>query len=1033
MSACDCLYNHDITICIEKKTENVPKNTEKKKKNTEAHKKNKKITSVKKTKDSTLTGEKNNANEGEKNATEEEKKCEKTMHLDNIKCMYFNADMLRKKLPELEIRSQNYDLIIVTEALPKHSKYDVQQCELQLPGFNRIDNFLSRVCKRGITIYARPTLKMDLEDEYNCDSFVESILIRIQVGLSKFIHILTVYRSPNSCAENNTELISMIHRLSCTPKIESLVIVGDFNLGGIDWDTLQSKSQFENRFIDCVLSNYLYQICTEPTRYRQGQTPSILDLILVKDAELIKEVVCCAPLGKSDHVVLDYVINVQSDLRLTKPITYRLGLGNYDQIRGSLGIVDWRGGLSHIGVTEMFGFISSHIVALSKEHIPVSDPFREQKPIWSSNEVVTKVKNKRSCFHKQLFVPSLANIDKYDNAKRISHLSVNKAKIDFEKKIADEVKTHPKSFWRYVNSKLKVNHSIPDLVVGQVTYSSPTEKAECLNNYFASVFNRDPPPSYQTFPRTPPTDSVSFTSVDISRDIIRNKLLTIKTDKSAGPDEILPRVLYECREELVEPLYALFCESLKQGVIPNQWKEAIVVPIFKKGSKKNPGNYRPISLTSVVCKILESIIRDQLLDYLIINNHISPKQFGFLPGKSCQLQLLSAVSGWIEQLDSKNNLTILYTDFCKAFDSVSHRKLVNKLHHVGIVGGPLHWISDFLDSRTQRVRLDGCLSHSEKVVSGVPQGSVLGPILFLVFINDITLCPQFGRLLLYADDAKISWVTNSTEQRKNCQDDINNLVKWSEENSLSFNSNKCKILHLGTPGDSADDNHNHIYTMGGGSHPVDISTVLEEKDLGVTMDGSLCFRSHIGNCVRKANSMLGIIKRTFSSMGPDIFVGLYKSLVRPHVEYSSPVWSPATVEEIRLIEGVQRRGTAQIKSLEGKTYEQRLRKLGLPSLEYRRLRADLIQVYRIFQGIDKLDITDIFVLDTNDRTRHHPRKIFKGRWNYVLKRNSFQYRVISLWNILHHDTVMAHSLNDFKSKLNLELKDHKIKFCPSFM
>ena len=199
------------------------------------------------------------------------------------------------------------------------------------------------------------------------------------------------------------------------------------------------------------------------------------------------------------------------------------------------------------------------------------------------------------------------------------------------------------------------------------------------------------------------------------------------------------------------------------------------------------------------------------------------------------------------------------------------------------------------------------------------------------------------------------------------------------------------------------------------------------------MDNQLNFRTHIGLCVKKANSMLGIVKRAFYNMGPKIFVDLFKSIVRPHLEYASPVWSPSTREEIVLLEGVQRRGTSKLRGLRGLKYQDRLKKIGLPTLEYRRLRADLIQVYRLFEGIDDLDIQTIFSLDTGERTRHHPRKIYKGRWKYVLKRDSFQCRVITQWNQLEYDTVMAPSLNAFKGRLNIEFRSHPLKFCPSFM
>ena len=219
----------------------------------------------------------------------------------------------------------------------------------------------------------------------------------------------------------------------------------------------------------------------------------------------------------------------------------------------------------------------------------------------------------------------------------------------------------------------------------------------------------------------------------MSKKLILDKLTSIKTDKSPGPDTILPRVLYECRFELVNPLYVLFRACCEQSKFPSEWKKANVIPIYKKGKKNN---YRPISLTSTVCKLYESIIRDQILYFFTVNDKISSSQFGFLSGKSCALQLLYVVNEWIKILDVNIGVGIFYSDFRKAFDSVSHIKLLFKLENMGITGPLLALLKDYLSDRTQRVVLDDHYSQYVDVTNGVPQGSVLGPILFLAFIDD---------------------------------------------------------------------------------------------------------------------------------------------------------------------------------------------------------------------------------------------------------------------------------------------------------
>ena len=261
--------------------------------------------------------------------------------------------------------------------------------------------------------------------------------------------------------------------------------------------------------------------------------------------------------------------------------------------------------------------------------------------------------------------------------------------------------------------------------------------------------------------------------------MIAKKLQNLKPDKAAGPDNIFPRILIECQYELLTPLYLLFKESLKTGKIPQQWKDATVVAIFKKGSKRLASNYRPISLTCIICKILESIIRDQMLEFFMQNNKISDKQFGFLLGRSCTLQLLYCVHKWINELENDHTVAIFYTDFRKAFDSVSHCKLIRRLEMLGIAGMLLTWVVSFLTERKQRVRVGDMFSDFCDVLSGVPQGSVLGPLLFLGYIDDIVQHPSNSEMVLFADDAKMFLNVESNYDIECFQKDIESVCDWA--------------------------------------------------------------------------------------------------------------------------------------------------------------------------------------------------------------------------------------------------------------
>ena len=298
--------------------------------------------------------------------------------------------------------------------------------------------------------------------------------------------------------------------------------------------------------------------------------------------------------------------------------------------------------------------------------------------------------------------------------------------------------------------------------------------------------------------------------------------------------------------------------------------------------------------------------------------------------------------------DNKNSIDAIYLDFQKAFDSVPHQRLLLKLKGYGIQGRLLKWIENFLKDRKQSIQVDGASSDWADVTSGIPQGSVLGPTLFLIYINDLPdVVHSFVKL--FADDAKLYAVVNTANDASIVQQDLTRVDKWSDVWQIKFNYNKCNHMHLGK--------HRNFskYFMSVNGEQTEINQVPEQKDLGVIIDDKLNFKPHIQAMVKKANRNLGIIKRTFSYLDKTILLNLYKSIVRPNLEYASTVWSVIYKKDSISIENVQRRATRLVQNIRHLNYTDRMKELGLPSLQYRRSRADLIEVFKIFNGIDKCD------------------------------------------------------------------------------
>ena len=326
------------------------------------------------------------------------------------------------------------------------------------------------------------------------------------------------------------------------------------------------------------------------------------------------------------------------------------------------------------------------------------------------------------------------------------------------------------------------------------------------------------------------------------------------------------------------------------------------------------------------------------------NKLVFESQHGFRNKKSCLTNLLEFtkyVSDWV---DEGKPVDVVYLDFQKAFDKVPHERLMVKLESLGIRGKVLNWIREWLKDRSQRVVVNGAESDWARVTSGVPQGSVLGPILFIIFINDLEAGIK-SKFVKFADDAKLAQAVHNVEGRDSLREDLRILYKWSEKWQMNFNLEKCKIMHVWNKKNLFDK-----YSLGGKI----LMEVDEESDLGVIFTNTFSVGKQCAKVAKRANQILGLIYRTFECKSHKIVSQLYKSLVRPHLDYCSPVWRPHLQKDINLLERVQRRVTRMVEGYRELDYFSRLKGLKLTTLETRRLRADMLDVFKIVKGFEGL-------------------------------------------------------------------------------
>ena len=375
-----------------------------------------------------------------------------------------------------------------------------------------------------------------------------------------------------------------------------------------------------------------------------------------------------------------------------------------------------------------------------------------------------------------------------------------------------------------------------------------------------------------------------------------------------------------------------------------------------------------------------------------------------------------------DSISENKVVDVIYFDFAKAFDTVPHKRLLKKLDAYGIKGLELEWIKSFLSNRYQYVRVNDKLSKKVKVLSGVPQGSVLGPLLFVIYINDLPEVTA-AEMFLFADDTKLVEEINNVQDAISLQQDIDAMEKWSKDWLLRFHPDKCHVLTLGK---FWNIKYAHPYTIGNSI----LEHVDKEKDLGVIIDSGLTFEEHICGKIKKANSIVGLIDRSFDYLSPEMLRTLFVTFVRHHLEYAQAVWSPHLQKHINAIEGVQRRATRLVRGYRNFSYEDRIRIMGLPTLKIRRKMGDMVEVYKHLHSYDKASTCQKLTHRTRPQ-RQHKQELQRNFANDGVRgyqTNSFYYRSIDPWNALGANVVETKTVASFKEELLSEWKDelHKL-------
>ena len=880
----------------------------------------------------------------------------------------------------------------------------------------------------GVLVAVRQDIDgIDIRELRPCKG-AEMVAAEITLNDKKFI-FSTIYRVLNLGEANHNSIIKTIKSYFKVRNPRKIFIAGDLNLNEISWplsEDIVVCNKTQQLFLDSFHELGLTQCINEPT-HSKGRT---LDLILTNNDGMMSNVNVLPrnSVIKSDHFPIEFDVNTKFKYRpVPKRKIYNFKLANWDKLNLELSKVHWEDFVDGIEPEIAWQNFKTILFLFVDQHIPKITLKCTFSYPWFDSECYEAYKDKERAHGKKKGKDLDPAKELNFSTKRRAFKNMCNKKMRDNLYNGDDPNLITKKFWSHVKSTSK-SHRIPECIHRNNTFrNKPEDKAELFNTYFFDQFSC---PSNYNIDIDWSHDHSN--DIDFSPSKIGRLLSNINSNKAHGPDGIHGQVLKHCARTLAFPLSLLFKLSYNTGFLPKEWKIANVVPVHKKGAKDDVENYRPISLTCLIMKTFERIIKDELLSR---SQHLlDERQHGFLSQKSCTSNMALFSDNIVMSINDCKTMSIdvVYFDFSKAFDSVNHDLMLQKLKQFyGIDGRLLKFIRNYLSGREQCVIMDSIKSTYKSVTSGVPQGSILGPILFVLFINDL---PQGintdTNISLYADDTKM-WrqITSYTDIVK-LQKDIDVLHDWSFRNLMKFHPKKCKLLSIKNKlSPLAMLPFVSIYYSLGSNF---ISYVDIERDLGVYVSESFSFNDHCEKLITKTKQQFGILRRTCHFVNDSRRRRvLYLTLIRSHFEHCSQIWRPTGKTSLFKFESFQKKCLKWILLEEElsyhshATYLRKCQEANILPMFYKFLLNDLVLFHKVsyehiplrmpsyltfFNGISRLRSCRL------DRLCYVSSVFPKGLSTNNLDK-SFFYRTHSLWNNVPLEHREIRSVQEFKGRI----------------
>ena len=876
----------------------------------------------------------------------------------------------RWKVPEISslvqeenAKNHHFPFLALTETWLKSYISDAQ---IQIPGYAVSRSDRDGRVGGGVLLYSHVNIPVSECEKYD-DGICEGVFCRFSTIKTC---VAVAYRPPNASATSFTSLLSFFS--SCISRMNDdsydIMMTGDFNLPLIDWETTSvltggslEMQQAAQALLVFMSKHLLFQYVLCPTR--KG---NILDLFITNNDRLVTNVTT-SPTSLSDHELVDVMMawNPLSNEKFAIPKFDEASFRSLDFNRGDYGLLrdmivktDWSELRSSCSFEEFPALFTDVLLGICSACVP-----RKEVPSGRPKHTnALRRKRNRQNARLQALIANGAHEDHIKSVRRKVALlqydircAHNKRLDERESNAVNKIKTNSKFFYSYAKSLSKIKSSINMLFDknSEIT-TDPQKMADLLQEQFSSVFS-DPNSSNVSDPVFPPPDISSPLELEefqISDEDIIKAVSSIPVDSASGPDGVPAVLLRNCAKELCLPLRLIWNESFESGTVPSFYKYSHIAPLYKKGDRARAVNYRPVALTSHVIKVYERILRGVMVDFLEKNDLLCDNQHGFRAGRSCLTQLLSHVDDIVQGLTKNADTDAIYLDFAKAFDKVDHRLLLSKMKRMGFHEKIVRWIESFLTDRKQCVVLNGVSSTEAAIISGVPQGTVLGPLLFILFINDMKLCVTGSMIRFFADDTRILRHIYSVTDAEILQHDLDCVIRWAKSNNMALHEDKFELLiHKHCPQSTLFE---HPFSILSQTYQVSSGNILYPsrivKDLGVMIAADLSWTSHVSAIAQRGGKVAAWVLSAFRTRDRVTMLTLYKSLVRSHLEYCCPLWNSSKIADIQVLEGVQRTFTARIAGVQHLNYWERLKALNLMSLQRRRERYIIIYMWKVLHA-----------------------------------------------------------------------------------